>query len=45
MAEPALDRPGIVRVVGEGVAAGVAEHVWVGFELSPAVRTYPAVLK
>jgi hypothetical protein len=28
MAEPSLDRPGVVALVGERVAAGVAEHVW-----------------
>jgi hypothetical protein len=27
MAQPPLDRPGIVALVGEGVAAGVAKHV------------------
>jgi hypothetical protein len=27
MSEPALDRPGVVPLVGERVAAGVAEHV------------------
>jgi hypothetical protein len=33
MAEPALDRPGVVPLVGEGVAAGVPQHVRVGLEL------------
>jgi hypothetical protein len=27
MAEPALDRPGVVPLVGEGVTAGVPQHV------------------
>jgi hypothetical protein len=33
MAEPALGRPGVVAFVGEGVAAGMAQHVRVGLEL------------
>jgi hypothetical protein len=33
MAEPSLDRPGVVALVGEGVTAGVAQHVRVRFEL------------
>jgi hypothetical protein len=36
MSEPALDRPGVVPLVGEGVAAGVAEHVRVRLELQAA---------
>jgi hypothetical protein len=30
MPEPALDRPGVVALVGEGIAAGVAQHVGLG---------------
>src|SRR5271154_1876594 len=33
MAEPPLDRPGIVALVGERVAAGMAEHVGVRLDL------------
>jgi hypothetical protein len=33
MAEPSLDRPGVVPLVGEGVAAGVAQHVGMGLDL------------
>jgi hypothetical protein len=40
MAEPALDCPGVVALVGEGVAAGVAEHVRMRleFEAGPVRR-------
>ena len=31
MSEPPPNRPGIVPLVGQRVAAGVAEHVWVRF--------------
>ena len=33
MAEPSLDCPSVVALVGEGVAAGVAEHVRVRLQL------------
>jgi hypothetical protein len=33
MAEPSLNSPGVVPLVGEGVAAGVPQHVRVGLEL------------
>ena len=33
MPPPALDRPGVVPLVGEGVAAGVAQHVGVRLQL------------
>jgi hypothetical protein len=33
MAEPALDRPGVVPLIGKGVAAGVPQHVRVRLEL------------
>jgi hypothetical protein len=33
MPEPALDRPRVVPPIGEGVAAGVAQHVRMGLEL------------
>jgi hypothetical protein len=33
MAEPCLDCPSVVALVGEGVAAGVAEHVRVCLEV------------
>jgi hypothetical protein len=33
MPQPPLDRPGVVALVGEGLAAGIAQHVW--------VRLYP----
>jgi hypothetical protein len=33
MAEPALDRPGVVALVGERVATGVAQHVRMCLEL------------
>jgi hypothetical protein len=33
MPEPSLDRPGIVPLVGEGIAAGMAKHVRMGFQL------------
>ena len=33
MAEPSLDRPGVVALVGKGVAAGVAQHVRMGLEI------------
>ena len=33
MPEPSLDRPGIVSLVGEGIAAGMAKHVRTGFQL------------
>jgi hypothetical protein len=33
MAEPALYRPGVVALVGEGVAVGVTEHVRVRLKL------------
>jgi hypothetical protein len=36
MAEPALDRPGVVSLVGEGVTAGVAKHVRVALSSRPA---------
>jgi hypothetical protein len=29
MTKPALDRPGVVALVSERVAAGNAQHVWV----------------
>jgi hypothetical protein len=32
MSQPALDCPGVVALVGEGVAAGVPQHVRVGLE-------------
>jgi hypothetical protein len=32
MAEPCLDCPSVVALVGEGVAAGVAEHVRVNLQ-------------
>jgi len=32
MTEPALDRPGIVPLVGEGMAAGVPKHVGVSLQ-------------
>jgi len=32
MAEPTLDRSRVMALVGEGVAAGVTEHMWVGLE-------------
>jgi hypothetical protein len=32
MAEPSLDGTGVVTLVGEGIAAGVAEHVRVSLE-------------
>jgi hypothetical protein len=35
MAEPALDSPGVVPFVGEGVAAGVPQHVRVGLSSRP----------
>ena len=38
MAEPSLDRPGVVTLVGKGVAAGVAQHVRVGLELEACLR-------
>ena len=36
MPEPALDRPGVVALVGEGVAAGVPQHVGMGLEFQPS---------
>src|SRR5271154_2120973 len=33
MAERSLDCPGVVALVGKGVAAGVAEHVRMGLEI------------
>src|ERR1700722_10108430 len=33
MPQPSLDRPGVVPFVGEGVPAGVAQHVWVRLDL------------
>jgi hypothetical protein len=33
MAKPALDRPGVVPLIREGVTAGVAEHVRVRLDL------------
>src|SRR5271170_5435837 len=33
MAEPSLDRPGVVALVGKGVAAGVAQHVRMRLEI------------
>jgi hypothetical protein len=33
MSQPALDRPGVVALVGKRVAAGVAQHVRMGLEL------------
>jgi hypothetical protein len=33
MAEPSLDRPGVVALVGQGVAAGVTKHVGMRLEL------------
>jgi hypothetical protein len=33
MAEPSLDRPGVVALVGQRVAAGVAQHVGMGLDL------------
>ena len=33
MTEPALDSLAVVALVGEGAAAGVAQHVGVGFQL------------
>jgi hypothetical protein len=33
MPEPSLDRPGVVSLVGEGVAASVPENVGMGLEL------------
>jgi hypothetical protein len=51
MAEPALDRPGVVALVGQRVAAGVPQHVGMGLQLqsSPAtarsiIRAKPAVV-
>jgi hypothetical protein len=32
-AEPALDRPGVVALVGERIAAGVPQQLRVGLEL------------
>ena len=32
MAEPSLDRPGVVAPVGERIAAGVAQHVRMDLE-------------
>src|SRR5712692_6696017 len=33
MTEPPLDRPGIMPLVGERIAAGVAKHVWMRLQL------------
>jgi hypothetical protein len=33
MAQPTLDRPGVVTLVGEGMAAGVAKHVRMRLQL------------
>jgi hypothetical protein len=51
MPEPSLDRPGVVPLVGECVAAGMPQHVWVGLELQPGasaarsiIRAKPAVV-
>ena len=33
MPEPSLDRPGVVPLVGQGVATSVAQHVGMGLEL------------
>jgi hypothetical protein len=38
MAEPALDRPGVVALVGERVAACVSEHVGMRLELKAGAR-------
>jgi hypothetical protein len=32
MPEPSLDGTGVVTLVGEGIPAGVAEHVWVNLQ-------------
>ena len=32
MAEPVLNRPRVVTCIGQGIAAGVAEHVHVNLE-------------
>jgi hypothetical protein len=44
MAEPALDRQGVVPLVGEGVAAGVAQHVRVRLELQAGGGGRPPML-
>ena len=51
MAEPSLDRPRVVALVGQGVAAGVPQHVGVRLELQLApsaarsiIRAKPAVV-
>jgi hypothetical protein len=44
MAEPALYRPGVVPLVGERVAAGVAQYVGMGGPLSSGGRSRPVSL-
>ena len=51
MTEVRLQRPGIVASVGQGITAGVPEHVWVGLKASlatfparPTIRAKPAVV-
>jgi hypothetical protein len=41
MGEPSLDRTGVVAPIGEGVAAGVAQHVRVRFELKASAGRGP----
>jgi hypothetical protein len=38
MTEPGLDRPGVVHLVGEGVTAGVAQHMWVRLQFGAGGR-------
>jgi hypothetical protein len=41
MAEPALNSPGVVPLVGKSVAAGVAQHVRVGLQLQAGTGGSP----
>jgi hypothetical protein len=41
MTEPSLDRPGVVPLIGEHIAAGVAKHVRVRLEPSPGDASLP----
>ncbi len=43
MPEVGLERPRVVALVGEGIATGVSQHVWVRFEPKLGVDTCGAI--
>ena len=42
VAEGVLNQPGVRALVGQGVAAGMAQHVWIGGQGQPGPLAAPA---